>query len=268
MKRTVSAHLLATAQPNTKLVYAIAPVKDPGYTSFEEELIATVDGEPIEMTEVADFHGGRFHVLETEKGGAVQVDYSATVEGQANVPVVDEADLIRYIRPSRYCESDTLLQTAYANFGKMTGKELFNAARTWVNEELAYVSGSSRGTDSAVNTLLARRGVCRDYSHLLISMLRAKNVPARMVAVYAPQLKPMDFHAVVEAYIDGQWRVADATGLAPRQGLLRIATGEDATDTAFLSTVHGSIIFNKIRVTAESDEDLVDPPLEDLIILR
>lgn len=67
MKRTVSAHLLATAQPNTKLVYAIAPVKDPGYTSFEEELIATVDGEPIEMTEVADFHGGRFHVLETEK---------------------------------------------------------------------------------------------------------------------------------------------------------------------------------------------------------
>jgi len=268
MKRSVSAHLIATAQPGTKLVYAIAPVKDPGYDSFEEELIATVDGVPIEVKEVPDFHGGRFHVVETEEGGVIQLDYSATVVGQAEVPVVDEADLIRYIRPSRYCESDTLLQTAYANFGKMTGKELFNAARTWVNEELAYVSGSSRGTDSAVNTLLARRGVCRDFSHLLVSMLRAKNVPARMVAVYAPQLTPMDFHAVVEAYIDGEWRVADATGLAPRQGLLRIATGEDATDTAFLSTVRGSIVFDKIRVTAEADEELTDPPLDELVILR
>ncbi|GAA2563713.1 transglutaminase-like putative cysteine protease [Neomicrococcus aestuarii] len=268
MKRTVSAHLIATAQPDTKLVYAIAPVKDPGYDSFEEELIATIDGKPLEVTEVADFHGGRFHVVETEEGGVIQIDYAATIVGQANVPVVEEADLIRYIRPSRYCESDTLFSTSIANFGQMTGKELFNAARNWVNQELAYVSGSSRATDSAVNTLLARRGVCRDYSHLLISMLRARNVPARMVAVYAPQLDPMDFHAVVEAYIDGEWRVADATGLAPRQGFVRIATGEDATDTAFLSTVRGSIIFNRMRVTAEIDEELTDPSLEELVVLR
>ena len=58
--------------------------------------------------------------------------------------------------------------------------------------------------------------MCRDFAHLVIAMLRARNVPARLVAVYAPGLSPMDFHAVVEAAIDGQWRAVDATTLAPR----------------------------------------------------
>jgi len=60
-------------------------------------------------------------------------------------------------------------------------------------------------------TLLAGAGVCRDYAHLVIAVLRAVNVPARLVSVYAPGCQPMDFHAVAEAYVDGQWRVVDAT---------------------------------------------------------
>src|SRR5690606_13899415 len=90
-------------------------------------------------------------------------------------------------------------------------------------------------TDGAVSTLLSRRGVCRDFAHLVVAFLRALDVPARVVSVYAPGLTPMDFHAVAEAAIDGTWHVVDATGLAPRQSLLRIATGRDAADTAFLS---------------------------------
>ena len=81
--------------------------------------------------------------------------------------------------------------------------------------------------------------MCRDFAHLVIALLRARNVPARLVAVYAPGLQPMDFHAVVEAAIDGEWRVVDATTLAPRQSLVRIATGRDASDTAFLTVQSG-----------------------------
>ena len=51
----------------------------------------------------------------------------------------------------------------------------------------------------------------------------------------------MDFHAVAEAFVDGQWRVVDATLLAPRQSLVRIATGRDAADTAFLDNHKGAI---------------------------
>jgi transglutaminase-like putative cysteine protease len=125
--------------------------------------------------------------------------------------------------------------------------------RDWVAEELSYVSGSSRFTDGAVDTLLARRGVCRDYAHLLIALLRARDIPARLASVYAPGLSPMDFHAVVEAWVDGTWHLLDATGLAPRASMLRIATGRDATDTAFVSTVGGSLQLTRLTVTATVD---------------
>ena len=101
---------------------------------------------------------------------------------------------------------------------------------------VAYIAGSSRSTDGAVTTLLSRQGVCRDFAHLVIAMLRACDMPARLVSVYAPGLQPMDFHAVAEALVDGEWLVADATTLAPRAAMLRIATGRDAADTAFLTS--------------------------------
>ena len=110
--------------------------------------------------------------------------------------------------------------------------------------------GSSDPIDGAVDTLLAGAGVCRDFAHLVVALLRAVNVPARVVSVYAPGLYPMDFHAVAEAFVEGQWRVVDGTLLAPRQALVRIATGRDAADIAFLDNHKGAITLNKLVVTA------------------
>ena len=77
-----------------------------------------------------------------------------------------------------------------------------------------------------------------------------------MASVYAPGLQPMDFHAVAEAIVDGCWRVVDATLLAPRAGLVRIATGRDAADTAFLSTYGGVATLTSIAVMAVLDGEL------------
>ncbi|HSN37083.1 MAG TPA: transglutaminase family protein, partial [Arthrobacter sp.] len=177
-------------------------------------------------------------------------------------------DLIRYVRPSRYAESDLLLPTAYAEFGGLHGSELLHAVRNWVFNELRYISGSSRGTDGAVETLLQRRGVCRDFAHLAISLLRAKDVPARLAAVYAPGLSPMDFHAVAEAHINGAWHIIDPTGLAPRESMLRITAGRDSSDTAFLSTVGGSLSLTQLQVTAVVDGDLPDEDPAKLVSLQ
>jgi transglutaminase-like putative cysteine protease len=95
--------------------------------------------------------------------------------------------------------------------------------------------------------------VCRDYAHLVIGLLRALDVPARLAAVYAPGLDPMDFHAVAEAYVEGAWHVVDATTLAPRSALVRIATGRDAADTAFLSSYGGNVTLDAIEVMAVAD---------------
>jgi len=125
--------------------------------------------------------------------------------------------------------------------------------RDWVSQNLRYTPGISVATDGAAHSLLARRGVCRDYAHLTIALLRAKDVPARYASVYAPGLSPMDFHAVAEAYIDGAWWVIDSTGLAPRQSLVRIATGRDAADVAFLTNHWADLFLQNLVITATVD---------------
>ena len=139
---------------------------------------------------------------------------------------------------------------------------------SWVGTRLNYVPGSSDPIDGAVDTLLAGNGVCRDYAHLVVALLRAVNVPARLVSVYAPGLSPMDFHAVAEGFVDGYWRVVDATCLAPRQTLVRIATGRDAADTAFLDNHKGSIDLTSMTVTATSDGDLPRDVIDELVSIR
>ncbi|GGI74193.1 transglutaminase-like domain-containing protein [Pseudarthrobacter scleromae] len=260
MERTVSARLVFKTTPNTKVAMAIAAARNPGYSSFEENLSITAGGAQVPVSEVPDHHGGRLHYMEFAEPSEVVVEYSATVAGKAQPEEAELADRIRYVRPSRYAESDRLLPTAYAEFDGATGGELLHAVRNWVNGELRYISGSSRGTDGAVETLLSRRGVCRDFAHLAIALLRSKDIPARLAAVYAPGLSPMDFHAVAEAYVEGGWHVIDPTGLAPRESMLRITAGRDSADTAFLSTVGGSLSLSQMQVTAVVNGSL---PVED-----
>ena len=93
----------------------------------------------------------------------------------------------------------------------------------------------------------------------------AVKVPARLVSVYAPGLSPMDFHAAAEAFVEGQWRVVDATLLAPRQSLVRIATGRDA---AFLDNHNGAITLHDIAVTAIVDGDLPNDSIDQLVSIR
>lgn len=260
MERSVSARLVFKTVADTKAALAIAVAKNPGYSSFQESLSVTVGGDQVPLTELSDHHGGRIHYMEFADPAEVTVDYSATVAGRAAPEEAQLADLIRYVRPSRYAESDRLLPTAYAEFGGLHGEELLQAVRNWVSGELRYISGSSRGTDGAVDTLLHRRGVCRDFAHLAIALLRSKDIPARLAAVYAPGLTPMDFHAVAEAHVNGAWHIIDPTGLAPRESMLRITAGRDSADTAFLSTVGGSLTLNQMRVTAVVNGSL---PVED-----
>ncbi len=253
MQRTVTAHLSAQVHSAATLILAVAVAS--GAHAVAEELTITRDGEPLAATEVTGAHGTRLHRVRSEPGDVV-VRYRASVTGRDSPPPVREADLIEYLRPSRYADSDRLLAFAGDQFHGLHGQELVGAVVGWVHGHLVYLSGSSLPTDGATDTLLKRRGVCRDFAHLVIALLRARDVPARLAAVYAPGLTPMDFHAVVETYVDGTWQVVDATRLAPRSTMLRIATGRDATDTAFLSTYRGDVTLRTLGVTATSDGDL------------
>ncbi len=248
--RHVSARLSADINEPTTIVLAIAVAR--GAWWLTEHLEVTVDGRALPVTEVGAEHGTRLHRAAAPTGH-LEIAYRADVEGRDAPPDHDPVDLIRYLRPSRYAESDALVGIATHELGHLRGGDLIRATGTWVAERLQYVPGSSLGTDSARDVLLSGAGVCRDFAHATVGLLRALDVPARLVAVYAPGLEPMDFHAVAEAW-DGQaWQVVDATRLAPREAMVRIATGRDAADTAFLTTIGGAVTFGPQEVTATMD---------------
>lgn len=264
MRRTVTAHLEATTTGPTSIVACLAVATT--FPNPDERLSITLDGEPLAWTELVE-GSSRLHRVDGIGSGRLVIDYEATVEGEGEVVVPVDLDPITFTRPSRYADSDTLAATALATFAGLSGKELLDAVSSWVGQQLEYVSGSSRPTDGATNTYLLRQGVCRDFAHLVIALLRALGVPARLVSVYAPGLDPMDFHAVAEALVEGQWCVVDATALAPRSTMLRIATGRDASDTSFLTTLSGGLVLDALEVTAVVDPELPGDDMDALVSL-
>lgn len=255
--RTVSAHLEAWAYSPATIVLAIAASTR---TQQPDELLrVSLDGAPVMVRELPGDHGGRLHVFDVVGPGGILIDYQATVieeDGGSGLVDNDEVERLRYLRPSRYCESDTLEPFARTTFGALNDIDLVDEVSLWVNANIDYVAGASRPTDGATSTLLSRQGVCRDYAHLTTALLRARDLPARVVSVYAPGLSPMDFHAVTEVWVDGRWHIVDTTGLAPRTAMVRIATGADAADISFFTTIGGQVDFSAISIMAVADDGL------------
>lgn len=247
VKRDLSAELTFDVDEGTEVALLLAVSAAP----TQQELFEVHVGEQeIPVEETRDPFGNRVHLLRALPQGRVQLHYRATGVGQAPPPAVDPTDSVLHLRPSRYCEVDEFSKVAAEIVGETTGMEAVQAVVAWVHQHLEYVPGSSTVTDSARTTYVARQGVCRDYAHLTSTLLRAGGVPSRCVATYAPGLSPMDFHLAVEALVDGQWVVVDATHLAPRASMVRIATGQDAADTAFMTTLAGNVTLQQISVNA------------------
>jgi transglutaminase-like putative cysteine protease len=250
MQRSVSVHLDLEIRGHTNMVFSMTPSIDVPLAS--ETLAFTVDGVAQDYRQLVDVHGTRLHTFISESG-AMSVDYAVEIADRAPAAPVDERDIITYLRPSRYAQSDSLTPFARSEFYGLSGYVLVQAITDWVFGHLAYVSGSSSPTDGATRTLMSRQGVCRDFAHVTIALLRAMEVPARMVAVFAPGLSPMDFHAVAEAFVDGAWWVIDSSRLAPRQSLVRISTGRDAADTAWLTSNWTDLAVMSMLVTVSAD---------------
>lgn len=204
--------------------------------------------------------------------GDLTIRYQATVNLMSNVfdsSGVEEtayeqlpADVLAFLNPSRYCESDKLFRFAAEEFGDLLpGYSRVTAVCNWTYEHLSYTPGSTGPTTTACDVLLQRTGVCRDYAHVAISLCRALGIPARYVSGYAVNLQPPDFHGFFEAYLSGRWFLFDATRLAPVGGFVRIGTGRDAADAAF-ATVRGQLESVGMHVWAEEanpDDFLLDP---------
>ncbi|WP_262966352.1 transglutaminase-like domain-containing protein [Methylobacter psychrophilus] len=160
-------------------------------------------------------------------------------------------EVLLYLNPSRYCESDRLAHFALQTFGNVQpGFSRVTAICDWINANLDYQAGSTGESTSACDVLIQRVGVCRDYAHLAIALCRALCIPARYVSGYAVALQPPDFHGFFEAYLGSRWYLFDATRMAPVEGFVRIGTGRDAADASF-ATIIGAATLTTMAVWAE-----------------
>ena len=165
-------------------------------------------------------------------------------------------NVLPYLYPSRYCESDRLHRFAVAQFGGLwQGYNRVLAIQQWVQGHVAFTSNSTSGTTSACDTLVEKQGVCRDFAHLMIALCRAVNIPARFTTGIDygadPALGPQDFHAYVEAYVGHRWYMFDPSGTAIPMGFIRLATGRDAADAAFCS-IFGSVAMQGLALSIEA----------------
>lgn len=178
-------------------------------------------------------------------GGRLQARYSAIVEVErrdrpleplAQVPLHRlPPGVVQYLNESRYCPSNQLVPFVEAEFGHIAGGAKIAAMRDWIARSFTYAAGTSDTGTTAIDSFLARRGVCRDYAHVLVALARAADFPARVVSAYAPRVEPQDFHAVAEVFVGGDWHLIDATGMAGAGDLIKIAAGRDAADISFLA---------------------------------
>jgi transglutaminase-like putative cysteine protease len=265
----------------TDFIYIIQPTNTP-YQRVTWECLTTQP--ELEVAEEVHGHPANRHLRMHAEPGPLVVRYDAIVDlvhhfalpaDLRETPIAElPATVLQYIYPSRYCQSDRLMDVARAEFGAMTpGCQRVEAIRRWVQSRTRFQVGSSHPGTSALDTYECGAGVCRDFAHLMISMCRALNIPARLATGIDygadPSLGPTDFHCYVEAYLGDRWYLFDPSGISPRMGLLRIGTGRDASEVAF-ATIFGTVQWTmpKIRIRAEGDalNGIVEPFRQDYAV--
>ena len=197
--------------------------------------------------------------------GRFEVTYTAQVEVRrllADIAALGKlephelpAETVQYLFDSRYCPADRFQPFVEAEFGGSDGGARVLAIRDWIAGNFRYEPVSDTNT-TALDSFVERRGICRDYAHVLVTLARASAIPARYVSCYAPGVDPPDFHALAEVFLadpsiagGGAWHLVDATGMAEAADTVKIGVGRDAADVSFM-TVFGEAKFEdkEIRV--------------------
>jgi transglutaminase-like putative cysteine protease len=169
---------------------------------------------------------------------------------------------VQYLLDSRYCPAGRFQSFVETQFAGTAGGARIEAIREWIARELSYTPGVSGPDTTALDSFVERRGICRDYAHLVVSFARASAIPARFVSCYAPNVDPPDFHAVAEVFLadptgdeGGMWHLVDATGMASGSDIVKIGIGRDAADVSFMTSFGPCSFLEKtIRVVAEETQ--------------
>lgn len=242
MKLSVQAELTYSFAQDTQIIANI----EAAHTGDQMVLTESLDIQPpAHILSDRTPYGDRS--IRAAFSGEVTIKYTALVEnnvrqllpksGRQHIWSELPGEVLPFLLPSRFCPSDKFMRFAQREFGVAgDGVSRVMAVLEWIHRHVDYVAGVSNAETTAENTFVDRAGVCRDFTHLGITLSRALGIPARAVSAYALELNPPDFHAIFEVFIENGWWLVDPTRLAPIEGIVRIGSGRDASDIAFLTT--------------------------------
>jgi transglutaminase-like putative cysteine protease len=242
MKLSIKAELVYAFAPETQIVASIEASQTSDQTILSEKLDIHP---PIQLLSDKTPYGDRS--IRASLSGEVTILYQAIVENNLRQLLPSSGhqhlwsdlpnDVLPFLLPSRFCPSDKFMRFSQREFGGAgDGVARVMAILEWIYRNVDYVPGVSNAETTAERTFIDRAGVCRDFTHLGITLCRALGIPARAVSAYALQLEPPDFHAIFEVFLENNWWLIDPTRLAPIEGIIRIGSGRDASDIAFLTS--------------------------------
>jgi transglutaminase-like putative cysteine protease len=232
-----------------------------------------VDAAPeLPIYDYVDAYGNICTRLTIPAGGVtLSTDFVIEDSGLADVRAPDGPqmpveelpdDVLLYLLGSRYCETDRLMQVAWAQFaGIPSARDRVEAIVDFVHNHICFGYEHARSDKTAWNGYQEKLGVCRDFAHLAITLCRCMNIPARYCTGYLgdigvpPVDAPMDFSAWFDVYIDGDWYIYDARHNKPRIGRILMARGRDATDTA-LTTAFGPAMLSSFIVHTDEVQSI------------
>ncbi len=260
----VGCSLVYEVTGTAALLLNVRPRSDGDHVVLSEALTI---GDGLRVEDLVDSHGNPFQRVRLAPGSNY-VRHDALVAVSALPDNHDATDFtplapgdlplsaLRYTLPSRYCDSDKLVNFAWEKFGRVEhGWPRVQAISRWLHDNIEYRYMSGRTDLSAWDVLQRGYGVCRDFAHLVTALNRAFNVPARYVTGHLPDIgfpdpdNHMDFHAYSEVYLGGRWLTTDARFHEPRIGRIKVSCGQDAVDGAF-STIFGAASLTYFQVWA------------------
>lgn len=226
----------------------------------------------VHLETVADHEGNKLRRM-TAGPGALGMKLTGLVRNSGQLDNSDPAaelipaeDLsshaLPYLRGSRYCETDLLSDFAWANFGSIRGGYArVQAVCDYVHGRLRFSYPEARATRTAAHSMEEQVGVCRDFTHLAVTLCRCLNIPARYCNGYLgdigvpPDPAPMDFNAWFEAYVGGRWYTFDPRHNRRRIGRILIARGRDAADIPMITSFGPHQLTRFKVITEEIPED-------------
>ncbi|MBX9869597.1 MAG: transglutaminase family protein [Burkholderiaceae bacterium] len=166
-------------------------------------------------------------------------------------------ETLQFLLPSRYCDVDRFNEVADKLFlHTEPGWPRVQAICDWVYNNVEFGYQYARATKTAFDVYEDRKGVCRDFTHLAITLCRCMNIPARYATGYLGDIgvplsdSPMDFSACFQVYLGDRWHIFDARHNIRRIGWILQATGRDAADCA-ITTTFGPHTLEKFIVYAD-----------------